>query len=517
MSINFPNSLDTFPNPAGTTLLADGTALHNVAHSDTGDAIEALEAKIGLGSGTPVLNTVLKGTGNGTSTWGTISGVYVTVGTANADYITDGTADDVQIQQAIDAVNTAGGGVVLIKAGDYNLGLNNVDHGSYIWLMELCPYYGINLKSNVHIIGEGVGATRINGPAIPGGTLGTYFEPIVNLSPMSNTSIEKLSLLNPTRPIGDTNGYMNGGIYFSGASHLILRDLYMTNGARWRIDGSSYTYNSTTKILTSDAMDILIDNVNQNVGLGSNMLFWVVDLTIRNCTQWDWMDDPILIAEAAQNILIDGYTYDGHLFNGVGGSNGVIYVNNDSAVSTDPDVLSNIRIVNSTISRHLCSLGGDLSGVELAGCKDISIENTTIEQCKYGINGGGSKVIGLRVNNCVIRNNRQQGFYFPDAAGMQCKNWNISNNKVYNNTGNAFSLSTSQGTSVVGLTFIGNEAFDNQGTATQTSGFSMGVGTANANDIIFVGNNSYDMAAGDTISGSIVSIKIKSNIGIADN
>src|SRR3990167_1205855 len=38
-----------------------------------------------------------------------------------ADYYTDGTADDVQIQAAIDAVNTSGGGSVYIKVGTYNI------------------------------------------------------------------------------------------------------------------------------------------------------------------------------------------------------------------------------------------------------------------------------------------------------------------------------------------------------------------------------------------------------------
>jgi hypothetical protein len=45
----------------------------------------------------------------------------VTVGSANADYITDGTADNVQIQQAIDFVNTNGGGIVDVYGGDYDI------------------------------------------------------------------------------------------------------------------------------------------------------------------------------------------------------------------------------------------------------------------------------------------------------------------------------------------------------------------------------------------------------------
>lgn len=46
---------------------------------------------------------------------------FVIVGAADADYIVDGTADDVQIQQAIDAVESAGGGTVYLKKYDYDI------------------------------------------------------------------------------------------------------------------------------------------------------------------------------------------------------------------------------------------------------------------------------------------------------------------------------------------------------------------------------------------------------------
>ncbi len=48
--------------------------------------------------------------------------VELTVGPTFADYIVDGTLDDVQLQQAIDAVNTAGGGVVRLLKHTFNVG-----------------------------------------------------------------------------------------------------------------------------------------------------------------------------------------------------------------------------------------------------------------------------------------------------------------------------------------------------------------------------------------------------------
>ena len=64
---NFPSSLDTLTNPAGTDSVA--TVSHSGQHSNANDAIEAIEAKVGTGASTPVNNTILAGTGAGTSAY----------------------------------------------------------------------------------------------------------------------------------------------------------------------------------------------------------------------------------------------------------------------------------------------------------------------------------------------------------------------------------------------------------------------------------------------------------------
>jgi len=52
MSISFPTSLDSLPNPIGTDLLENATLAldHDQQHSNANDAIEALEAKVGINS-----------------------------------------------------------------------------------------------------------------------------------------------------------------------------------------------------------------------------------------------------------------------------------------------------------------------------------------------------------------------------------------------------------------------------------------------------------------------------------
>lgn len=55
---NFPTSLDSLPNPTGSDLMENATAAldHDVQHSNANDAIEALEAKVGI-NGSAVTTT----------------------------------------------------------------------------------------------------------------------------------------------------------------------------------------------------------------------------------------------------------------------------------------------------------------------------------------------------------------------------------------------------------------------------------------------------------------------------
>ena len=64
---NFPTSLDSLTNPSGTDSVA--TVSHSGQHSNANDAIEALEAKLGIGVSTPVADTILGSSGTGISGW----------------------------------------------------------------------------------------------------------------------------------------------------------------------------------------------------------------------------------------------------------------------------------------------------------------------------------------------------------------------------------------------------------------------------------------------------------------
>lgn len=50
MAINYPTSLDTFTNPTSSDAMNSVTVPHATQHSDLNDAVEALEAKVGVNS-----------------------------------------------------------------------------------------------------------------------------------------------------------------------------------------------------------------------------------------------------------------------------------------------------------------------------------------------------------------------------------------------------------------------------------------------------------------------------------
>lgn len=74
MSTNFPASLDdstSLPNP--TAVSKTNNPSHSDQHATANAAIKAIEAKVGTGATGPTANTLLRGTGAGTSAWGAIT------------------------------------------------------------------------------------------------------------------------------------------------------------------------------------------------------------------------------------------------------------------------------------------------------------------------------------------------------------------------------------------------------------------------------------------------------------
>jgi Rieske Fe-S protein len=86
MPRNYPTGLDTLTNPLTGDTLASPS--HAGQHSDLNDSIEAVEAKLGIGSstaGAATTNQILVHSGGGTTAWTTIGTTEISSGTAAAD------------------------------------------------------------------------------------------------------------------------------------------------------------------------------------------------------------------------------------------------------------------------------------------------------------------------------------------------------------------------------------------------------------------------------------------------
>lgn len=71
-SISYPSSLDSLENPTPTQSVATAKS-HSQQHADANDAIEAIEAKVGITPSTAVSNSIFAGNGAGSSIWTTFA------------------------------------------------------------------------------------------------------------------------------------------------------------------------------------------------------------------------------------------------------------------------------------------------------------------------------------------------------------------------------------------------------------------------------------------------------------
>jgi hypothetical protein len=97
--MNYPTSLDSFTNPTTNDFL--NSPNHVSQHSEINDAVEALEAKLGIGSSTAASNKLLRGTGAGASAWDKDAPTGTIVGTTDTQTLTNKTLTSPTINTAI--------------------------------------------------------------------------------------------------------------------------------------------------------------------------------------------------------------------------------------------------------------------------------------------------------------------------------------------------------------------------------------------------------------------------------
>ncbi len=415
---------------------------------------------------------------------------FKVVGTTadQADYVCDGTADDVQIQEAIDAVNTAGGGTVFIKAGTYNFANNNAKPA---YMAAAISYIGLVLKDKVKLTGEGIGKTILNLASFDTGTGCRYSTIVPSAAGIGEMEISDMTIQLPDYLAG-AGAYWGTCIYFEGTDNVLLKNLYLINGT-WTFVGTTKSFNDTTKELTTDTHNLVIDNVVTDSYVGSAGLVYVKDVTVNNCKFYECHDDSLLISIAAQNISITNNIFDGENPTS-GGASGHIYLVNDTALTSDIYGVSNINIEGNTFLNAKTSAfwtGGD--GVKFIRVKNVRISNNFIKNCDYGISngGGGSMAEDVLISNNIISHCADSGIVLGSgSSGSYLTGFHIVNNKIYNNTDYGIEIYSVIANSLNNFVITGNEIYDDQAVETQATGlYLLFAGTSSLHKNFIVTNN----------------------------
>jgi parallel beta-helix repeat protein len=234
---------------------------------------------------------------------------FVTVGFEDADYICDGAEDNVQIKEAIDAVDSSGGGAVFIKSGTY------ITNG----IIDLRP------SNNITIVGEGRGTIIKSGGLLAGGSISKIFGQ--NSDASANITIKNLVL------DGDNQSIM--GIDFDsstvGNTNILIEECEIKNNTSHGISLEKAT-NCVVKnnhvhdngargiyIFGSGSADNIVDGnlVEDNGTYGIQLQVVKRSVVVNNVVKNHIHERGIFMVKADHCIVSNNVT-DGNNFSGIG-------------------------------------------------------------------------------------------------------------------------------------------------------------------------------------------------------
>lgn len=420
----------------------------------------------------------------------------LTIGfTSDCDYVCDGVSDQVQIQAALNALQTSGGGSLFFKAGQYIIDASSLP---------------ITIPSYVNIIGEGFSShIKAVGPNI----IGMFTNK--NNSTVGNSNIY---IANLRLEINQSTGFPSNNnqevLQFNGASWVTVENVYFTNGGV--LFQPLLTYNSTSTCLTNGNSAY---NVVRGCKFDSSCLVSVVFSQSSHCIATDNIchgyDSPIAILGAWNDILIANNEIYAQSLAGQG-----IEANNDPGLEAWTD----LRIIGNYVHDsfvHGIQITGDSGSAFVDGI--VIMGNTITNSGNHGISIE-QNIRGFIISGNKVNNSFSTGITIVcDTALIQ--NGVIANNIIYNNGQGAarpygieLRTATTPGAIVEHLIIEGNQVYDNQGSPTTTIGIRMN--SENSGDfirnILIVNNDVQGIATpfSFTGAGTIQGISVKNNIGI---
>ena len=436
----------------------------------------------------------------------------VTVSTSDgSDYVCDGTADDVQIQAALDAVNSVGGGVVFIKNGTYNIAKANLP---------------MTIGSNTVLIGESW-ATILLLPDLTSGSGGeeSMFENKALTTGNSNIYVGnmKVSMGAPYESATGMNTWY-GGIVFRGCSNSMIDRIWLVNGSLGVMANTTYSNTASCLTLGTNKFNIvqncLLDSVASSCQMSQGTdLYW-----INNKVNKAW-DDALIVSGSVDGLVLRDSTFGmGPPTADKGSNNAAFFILNDGATGLGINGMRNILIDHCTFKDNsgytVSSPNG--SGIAINTAKDVTIKNCFFyDNGADGINNaGGTTTQNITIEGCTIRDNGDKGIDFGSTAGNACKNVRIEGNRIYNNDGGYGVYFTNQtNNNYDGITISNNDVYDDQDTPTQTVGIyflSTGSGI-NTRNIQIENNNVHDTTTPISVTTSggatFSALRVRNNLG----
>lgn len=316
--------------------------------------------------------------------------VFYTVGSTNADYLTDGTADDVQIQQALDAAASAGGGTVYVKEGTYDIAAL------------------VTIASNVRLMGAGV-KTILKASASLSGTSSMIMNSDVSGGNtnivVSNLAIDGNQANRTGKVVQDTNGHnlMLRHCTYSTISNVssyngIVSNIALGYQSTNCLIENCYAYNSwdhNILLLGSSSsltctQNMVRNNVSYGAGQGAGQ-----GVGIELAT---YCIENIITGNISRNNLEGGiHCYNNSVRNII--SNNVSYSNSQNGISLVD--LSDYNVITGNVIKDCTQAGINCTISLLAhGGQNLTIENNTIINCGWnGIRGTTSGDLGASLIN----------------------------------------------------------------------------------------------------------------------
>lgn len=360
--------------------------------------------------------------------------VSVTVGPvgSTADYVCDGTNDNVEVQAAIDFVNTAGGGTVYMRSGTYDIGAT------------------VFIKNNVYIIGEGWNTILKSKNALNTFPLRCYGATLGTPQATTNFMLRDIKFdLN-----GPNQTSQNSYISLTAPQHFTLDHVYVYN---------SYGFGILTQA-SGDPITGIVPDYGLVTNCRFDTQFVTVAGTLRDFAVFNLQHSRIVnnfwgticsvvspnyalsAGRTMRDTIVANNVFKETNMTSIGleDTHDCIVVNNRiQGSSTYPgthgifmnNFNSSTLIERNTIAGNMVSLMG-VDGIkvgEAAGATDMIIYgNTCYMNGRDGISVYGASLCSIFANKC--KNNGQSGSYVtPEGSGIRMSGGSPLNTQIFNN------------------------------------------------------------------------------------